>query len=308
MSQKVERPAADKKKIHNRNEFELCYLRHQYFRRANYNPTPEEMKPYDRIVERMASKTYHTYVNLFRLVGLEREDVISIGSVHLVSFLGLFSLERMPEKYEAFSIQYREKNNGATPTEWDERNKDKSSLTLFLKQRMEDLVRVCRQKARNIKGLPTDEYYVYYGPHEPPLIFRDIVEDYEKMGFKKLDVAIFKTIKKKIKPRPQGLVFKFENNWYISVPVEQSGLSFEDLAGADMNPYDSLHNMNPEQILFAKEDEEFWASKQQRFDNWTPLGKIRKLRKFVKSNANNPKFQAEVKTALFTIKKLERSL
>lgn len=307
MSQKVFRPQADLKKISCKNEFELCYIRHQYFRRATHNPTEAEMQPYAKLVEHLAKNTFYTYKNLFYLVGLESEDIVNIGTIHLVSFLGLFSLDRIPARYEAFSIKFRQKT-GAPPSHYDETNKNKADMTLFLKQRMEDLVRVCRQKARNIKGLPTDEYYVYYGPKEPPLDHRELVDNYEKMGFRKLDIAVFKSIKKRIKPKPTGPTFNLDGNWYICVPIEHRNLNIVDFSGADMNPYDSLHNMDPEQILFGKEEELYWQEQQVKFDNKPLLGKISILRTFIDANDGNPEFKDEIKAARAALKTLEHNL
>lgn len=306
MNQKVLRPEAPNKKINCRDEFELCYLRHQYIRRTDFNPTNEEMKPYAKIVQRLGNNTFYTYKGLFHLVGLGLDDVTNIGMVHLVSFLGLFSLERMPERYKQFCDSYYKKNRG-TPTILDEHNKNMADCTLFLKQRMEDLVRICRQKARNIKGLPAEEYHVFYGPQKPPVVFHDLVENHRQLGFKKMDISVFKTIKKKIAPRPKGLApFKHEGMWYVCVPIEQRMLNQIDFDCADMNPYDSLHNQTPEQILFSIEEDKRWQKQQELFDNKPAKEKVKILLRFVRKNVNNPKFEEEVKTALATIESLEQ--
>jgi hypothetical protein len=298
----IYRPKADKKKIHSRNEFELCYLRHQYLRKTDHNPTPLEMKPYLAIASHMAKNTFFTYKNLFQMVGFEVEDLISIANIHLVSFLGLFSLDKMPEKYEDFVNAHYIKHL-KNPKEWDIMNKNKANCTLFLKQRMEDVVRICRQKARNIKGLPTEEYFFYYGPKKPPRILRDLIENYEKYGFRKLDTAVYKSIKKKIK-NEDSLVFKVNGNYYIAVLVEKKCLSLSDFTGAGLDPYDSIHNMNPERSLSLAEDNAHWEKKQEEFNRKNKFSKTKIIKQFIEKNSDKPEYKEEIKTAKKILKNI----
>lgn len=300
----VFRPPAGLKKIHSKDEFELCYLRHQYLRRAAYNPSKEEMKPYTRIVEHLAKNTFFIYRNLFHMVGMESEDIINVAMVQLVSFLGLYSLDRNPDKDDAFFTTFRKLNKGAAPSPTDRMNKDKANLTIFVKQRMEDVVRVCVQKARNIKGLPAEEFFAYYGPVKPPENTRELMEDHRKLGFKKIDTATFKSIKKRLKPRPQGPAFEYKGNWYIMVPIELKSLSVVDFSGAGLDPYDSLHNMTPEQILSRKESEEHWADQKETFEGMDVTLKRSLLSEFVEKHEQKPNYKDEIKAA----KKVLRSL
>lgn len=110
MSIEVKRPEAAPKKIHNKDEFELCYIRHKYIRKTDSNPTDMEMRPYYKISHNMGRNTHFTYKSLFLAMGFEADDVISICRIHLVSFLGLFSMERMPEKYAKFEAIFQTNN------------------------------------------------------------------------------------------------------------------------------------------------------------------------------------------------------
>lgn len=297
------RPEAEKRKIHSKNEFELCYLRHQYLRKATNNPSASEMKPYLPIAAHMAKNTFYTYNNLFGMIGFDKEDLYSIAQIHLVSFLGLFSLESMPEKYRAFQDTFQRLNDDL-PTEEHRLNKNKANFTLFMKQRMEDVVRVCRQKARNIKGLPTEEYFAYYGPNMPTFELRELIENYERLGFRKLDTATYKSIRKRAKPEHET-VFHFNNNWYVRVAVDQKSLSLVDFSGADLDPYDSLHNMDPEQIYFNNEESDRWSTRQAQFDSKPAHRRVNIIRKFIKNNKGNPKFREEVRAARKILKDMD---
>lgn len=297
----VERPEAKKGKIHSKNEFELCYLRHQYFRRAKNNPSQDEMAPFTYIAAHMAKNTYYTYKNLFKMIGFEVEDVVNIAHVHLVSFLGLFSLEKLPQKYDDFALSHKiEKGRG--PNEEDVLQKNKANCTIFIKQRMEDVVRVCRQKARNIKGLPTEEYFFYCGKVRPPIVIKDLVGHHEKYGYRKLDTAVYKSIRKKIRIDDSS-VFKFDGNYYVAVPVEQKNLSVQDFVGAGLDPYDSIHNMSPEQIFFNSEDTKIWEKRQEAFKKTPKPFKAAIIKEFIQKNEDNPRFFAEVETAKRLLKR-----
>ncbi|MCX9024587.1 MAG: hypothetical protein OIN85_00660 [Candidatus Methanoperedens sp.] len=302
MSQGITRPKADTKKIHSRNEFELCYLRHQYFRKTNHNPTKEEMEPYKFIARHMAGNTFYMYKSLFFLVGLDLDDLISIAQIHLVSFLGLFSLDKLPHKYEEFVAIYH-KNNGYDPNEHAVLNKNKANCTLFMKQRMEDVVRVCRQKARNIKGTATEEFFFYYGTKRPPSILRDLLENHEKIGYKKLDTAVYKSIKKKAHAE-DGPVFKFNDHYYVAVPVEHKQIRLSDLSSMGMDPYDNMHNMSPEEVYFSMEDEVKWDEKREEFDRKSKRSKSMIFKRFIEANKNDPKLKEEVQTARKLLKSM----
>lgn len=303
MSDAVHRPPADKNKIHFKNEFELCYLRHRYIRRVNRNPSNVEMAPYKQIVQHLARNTFYTYRNIFGLVGLDIDDIINIGNVHLVSFLGLYSIEAMPEKFEKFTQIFRDRNNLMYPDSEDILDKNKANFTLFLKQRMEDVVRVCRQKAKNIKGFPAEEFYVFCGNQKPPKVLRDLVDNYEKLGFRKIDVAVFKSIRKKAKMQ-QYTIFKLGDTWYIAVPVEQKALSLVDFTGADLDPYDNIHNMNPERVYFAQEEDKYWESKKEEFLSLDENKKIRMIKKFIRTHRGKKEFKEEVRLAKRLLKEI----
>lgn len=291
----VERPQAPDKKIHNRDQFELCYLRHQYIRRVNYNPTEKEMSPYYKVVENLARHTYLVYGNLFSLVGFYKEDVVSIAKIHLVSYIGLFSLEKMPEKYKAFIEIYSQKH-GVLPDESANLNKNKANLTIFIKQRMEDLVRVCRQKARNIKGLPTEEFYAFYGNGKLPKDMSKLLKDNEKYGYKKIDMSIYKSIKKRAKHKDKT-PFKFAGFWYVCVDLHVKNLSLEDLTGAGFDPYDNAHNKTPEQIVSSSQDHQNFEYKKSEFYGQSLERRKTRLYFFIYKNKQNPLFKEEIKIA-----------
>ena len=108
-------------------------------------------------------------------------------------------------------------------------------------------------------------------------------------------MALFRSIKKKAKTK--DTVFKFENMWYVAVPLEKRTLNLNDFAGADMDPYDNIHNMNPEQLYNSEENNNYCENQQELFDNNSRTKKILILKAFIQNNKNSPMFAEEIKTA-----------
>lgn len=302
MSDHVTRPQAKGRKIHSKDEFELCYLRHQYVRKTSYNPTEREMQPYMGVIKNLSKNTYYTYQSLLAMVGMDLDDVINIGRVHLTSYLGLFSIRTESPRLEMFKDRFYE-DKGYPASDNDILNKDKADLTSFIKQRYEDLIRICRQKGRNIKGHCVEEFFAYKGPLPPPEVLRLLIEDHEKYGFKKIDQASFRTVKKKA--RPESNVFEYNGLWYVAVLVEHKNLGIEDFTGAGMSPYDNVHNMTPEQILFKKRGESDMEDLRQEFEGYSRELKINKIKSFIESNYDSKALASEVATARRLLKTLE---
>lgn len=299
---KVYRPQAGPRKIASKDEFELCYLRHQYLRRVDFNPTAAQLAPYYDITKRFARSTHITYQNLFIAVGLGREDLTNIANVHLVSFIGLFALERKPDKYLTF-VNAHEIKYGKTPLEADLLIKNRANFTMFLKQRFAEVVRISRQKIKNIKGFKANEYDVYYGTTYPPAILSDLVDHHEKFGYKRLDIAVYKTLRKKARAG-NSASFEFKGVYYVTVPREHPILDISDFNGANMDPYDNVHNISPDRIYFDREQERDWAVKQEEFTSLESTQKASLLTQFIAEHDNKPTYRDELKAARKLLKEI----
>lgn len=299
----VDRPAPSTTKINTKDSFELCYLRHQYFRRAKYNPTEAEMQPYMYIVTNLTKNTFFTYINLFNSVGLQQDDVLNIGMVHLVSFLGLYSLDHLKEKFAEWELKFWI-NESKQPQEKDVLQKNKANFTMFFKQRMEDLVRVCRQKVRNIRGVASEEFQIFCGKSMPPKNPRSILRNFVELGYKKIDFAVFKSIRKKADVDHDATAFKFDDTWYIAVSIDPKGLELNDLMGSEYNPYNNLHNSQPDKIFEERELQQNLSVFESAFNKKSKMRKKVTLRNFIAKNKKVRQYKEEVRMA----KKLLKSL
>lgn len=299
MQEFVTRPKPSEKKIKTSEDFELCYLRHQYIRRVKFNPTEKDMDPYIYIVENLTGSTFVTYYNLFINIGMYREDVTNIGRIHLVSFLGLYSLDQNIKKRVEFDEIF-ERNNFKKPNEEDYLQKNRANFSMFLKQRMEDLVRVCRQKVKNVQGKLPDEYFVFFGKNKPPKKIRDLLEHHKELEYHKLDFSIFKSIRKKADISVDCNVFKLNEIWYAAIPVEQKRLTIEDFVNSEINPYANEHCKIAEDLMLEKEYQNFCYDYENKEDS----RKMLILKKFVAKNKKNRQYIKEVTLARKILKRL----
>lgn len=291
------------KKIHSRDAFESCYLRHQYLKKANINPTKEEVAPYNQIIKGQSGKTYSKYKELFYAVGFEFVDIIRISSAHLISYLGLFNIEKDPKKFAKFEESFCLKNS-ISPAQNDILDKNKADFTSFLKQRMEELVRICRQKVRNIRGVPMQEFHIFSSPFPPAHTNEDVIKNFRDLGYRKVDAAIFRAIKKKANPS-NALCFNFNNLWYASIPTNYRPLQLLDFSNSDLDPRDNLHNMNPEDLLSFAETTKKNRIEKNKFKRITSDSKKDMLRSFIGSNKDNSVFEEELQTAQKILDRLE---
>lgn len=295
-----------KTRIGYKEEFELCYMRHQYLRQSKHSPSREEMEPYLKIVENFSNNTYYVYKNLFYMCGLDIEDVYNNAHVQLVSFLGLFALERNDIKMKNFKVTFKGRNS-IRCTKEDILNKNKANFTCFLKQRMQDMVRVCYQKAKNIKGLQSEEFTIFVGNKLPPNDIEELLENHEKYGYKPITSSVFKTIKKRMKWNQKGPVYLFNSKWYVCVPTRKKFLTLTDFACQDFDPYTNEHNTNPEQILENKEAESKLEMDKEKFEKFSNKEKVRIVKLFISKNKNNVELKEELATACEFLEKLHDS-
>ena len=79
-----------------KNHYEDVYLRTRTLQRTP-NPPNELLKKYDPIVKKVAHQAYYKYSKLATAIGFTVEDFITIGRVHLITFLHFYAYEKSEE-------------------------------------------------------------------------------------------------------------------------------------------------------------------------------------------------------------------
>jgi len=296
---------SDKKRISSRDQFELCYLRHGYLRKVNNQPTKEEMEPYYPVVVNISNSYFYANKQLLTFAGFGVEDIININKTHLVSFLGLFSIENNPKKMDSFEEAHMIEF-GKNPTKSDVLDKNLASLTSFLKQRMEDMLRICKQKVRNIKGSKMGE--VFFVGVTPPDDIRELLTKNQKYGFKKIDKNSFRTARKKAKVTSNISSFQLDGKLYVKIPLTSVNLTIEDFVNSDTNPYNCSHNKTPEELYFDAEETFTMETKRLEFNSYSEVKRRKVLKNFIDKNKKDDSLQEEVMFAIKLLKEGKREI
>jgi hypothetical protein len=137
---------------------------------------------------------------------------------------------------------------------------------------------------------------VFKGSKLPPNDIEELLEDYEKYGYRKLSPAAFKSIKKRMRNKQEGPVYLENGIWYVCVPIRKKTLSLSDFACNNYDPYDNLHNKNPEELLEMKQ-ENGWEGKLVSFNMASDEERIDLIKNFVVNNMDNSSLKEEVRIA-----------
>ncbi len=287
-----------KHRINHKDEFELSYLRWRYLMRAK-NPKAEVIKKYEKAAYFCARKSYDLNYAIYKSSGMELEDVNNIALVYLVSYLGSMSIEYTPAEKKKFVKHFKEVH-GKKPTIEEIRRKDLSKMICFVQQRFIDLIRVCRQKNKNVTGEKTLKGVFVLEGVERDVSDWAILDSPATFGFRKLTTEETRELKNSTKNKriPQGR-FVIDGKVYRNATHTFSSVNVDD--------YES----NYDSIVFLDQDpEDFDISQNQKLKNRfrmerlldvykkaSPQKKARMLQRIVYFLGKNPEMKNELSLA-----------
>ena len=130
-----------KSETHN---FEKLYLRWKYFLKGRAVIKDDQVaakyvKLFRREILSTSNIIYFKNKSIFDRMGMDIKDIISISQVHLISYIGAFSLIHSEEKLKRYMEKYRI-ILGREPEEADVLKKDRINFISFLNQRLLEMV------------------------------------------------------------------------------------------------------------------------------------------------------------------------
>jgi len=234
---------SDTERINSKDNFELVYIRHRYFRNSK-NPSDSRMLRFQEMAHNIARKQYYMNVRMFKGVGMEVNDLKSIAMVHVVSFISMSGLHENPKLMVKFLSDHKKlKGKTSVPNDKDIFLREAYNLSRFLKQRFFEMVKVCRSKNYNVRGSVSYKGFFKETEHaDKDVSDLQLKQQYNFYGYVKITETEFKRLKKEdinIKTR--------------SVMLEGDYLTEEDIKGSYLDPRFNSFNMNPEDRLIISE-------------------------------------------------------
>jgi hypothetical protein len=264
--QTVRVPIDPDKFVSTKDQFELTYLRWRYFMRAA-NPPTELVKKYEKAALKVAKESYNENYDAMKNSGLEVEDVCNIALVHLVSYLGCYSLQFS----EIGKTKVAEKMGDVSQEEV--KRKDLSNMMVFIQQRLKDLVRVFRQKNKNVLGEHLVAVLFQLVDKESPCTDMELIKAPNKYGFRRVTPTHYKEVKKKLGTYPQVGRFVLGDTVYRYVYIHNGPIWTAD----HENPED-IAAFNPQSSI-PPQEEAFETMRRYRMEKL--------LDKYYKANTTN---------------------
>lgn len=239
-------------KLNIKDNFELVYIRHRYFRKST-NPEPQRLAQFEEMIRNISNKIYARNINIFKTVGLEMDDLINIGRVHTVSFISMCGLKENSHLMKEFIIQHKKlKGKNSTPTERDIFLKECYNLGKFLNQRLQEVATFSDRKNSNIRGTKSEKVF-FVGDSSQNPSDEELLLDCKKHGYKKIAKSDFKKMAKENGVTGQKMFKNKENQVVRAVYLRGSFLKKEDVEESYIDPSNSIYNQNPEDVLIIQE-------------------------------------------------------
>ena len=273
--------------------FELTSIRWRYFMRAD-NPTDDRLKDYEALISNICKSYFKKNKQMFLYAGMDADDLINIGRIQVVSYLGCFSIHTNPEIRERFTKRFIE-NNGRVPEQADYDLIDKKYFNNFLTQRLSDLKSFIPYKIRGMTGSAIKAKY-FKGPAKIMPTDAQLLSNPKEVSYEKVHKKEFVALIKSLKLPATVESFLVENMRYKKVEFSQ-GLHSDDAQDKYVLTFFENTDFlkNPLEMLEKKREAEYFDKLDKK--------KERKLKNFIAKNKNVRKMKEHVLLAREILKK-----
>jgi hypothetical protein len=243
-------------KSHDTHDFEKLYLRWKYFLKGRLKVTDEVsaakyLIAFKREILSSSNTFYFKNKVILERMGMSLDDVISISQVHLISYIGAFSLENNLGKLEIFKEKHQKKHE-VLPTKEDILKKDRINFMSFLRQRYTELIKYCLRELQKISMDKIERKYFKSKHVVLNIANPDILRNYKKYGYVPVKMTEFQKLRKSLKHKND---FVHEGWHYFAVSSEMRSFIEDNLL--ECMHCDNIvgeDNLSPEDILIRLEE------------------------------------------------------
>lgn len=295
-----------KGKVSHRDDLELVIMRWRYLLRTE-NPPEEVFEQFRPIIKNVVNSVWRKFRYVFKVLGYEREDLYSLAQVHLVSYIGLFSL-RVPEKRERFRNTYKNKNGpDSEPSDFDYFKKDLSNFSLFLSQRLEEGAKIASNKNKYIRGTDgTVAAFRFENGYNEDIDDYALVKNPHFFGAKKLKRKEFKALKTQYGYMSGGFTIKDNGSIIRIVEIVPRHLTEKDVENSPIGYINKYNNTNPEEALIIKESVVDFDEIKAYFSSFDTQKQVELLDEFVEDFRGDTSRLDEIKFARKELDRLKR--
>ncbi len=288
------------KKYNFKDDFEMLYLRHEYLTRCD-KLEGKFVDEYAPIVHTTARIMYDKLYPNFNKVGFQKDDIISITNVYMLGYMGLYSL-RFNKKYRDRFVKKYKHRFGRKPTEKEIYAKDKNNMINFLRQRIQHCSTLCARKARDII-VGEDRRAIFAEiSNSQPAVPEQLLENYKKLGYRKVTKKEYKESKKKTRELREQMVTDKDGFKIINVEILSRGISHKDYSLL-FKKNQSRCLMSPEDIFISLENEKELEGFKIKFAGMDTVKKKRTLKRFIEKNKGDKSYKNELTLARKMLKK-----
>lgn len=306
-------------KVTYQDQLELRYLRWDYLVKVA-NPKESLLLSKEKIVRYAARRAYYKYMYEFNFMSMDLEDVENIARVYTVSYLGLYSMDKNPQKKERFKKSFEEKEKRKT-RKADIDKKDNYSLIAFLEQRLLECAHVLRQYCKGEAGFIY--YSVFYRVHGDQWPTDDeLINSPKRYGWERLTWVDFTKIRDKFLTMTSGYSIEIDGTLYrVAAPNTSIVSGHNDREIRSLIERTSNSPMTPEEELIDREETKtkkvtvknvtFELSLRDRLSNLIELYKqrspekqLRILELFVRWLSRRNGYQREMQEEIDQVKRM----
>ena len=288
------------KKYNFKDDFEMLYLRHEYLTRCD-KLEGKFVDEYAPIVHTTARIMYDKLYPNFNKVGFQKDDIISITNVYMLGYMGLYSL-RFNKKYRDRFVKKYKHRFGRKPTEKEIYAKDKNNMINFLRQRIQHCSTLCARKARDIIVGEDRRAIFAETSNSQPAVPEQLLENYKKLGYRKVTKKEYKESKKKTRELREQMVTDKDGFKIINVEILSRGISHKDYSLL-FKKNQSRCLMSPEDIFISLENEKELEGFKIKFAGMDTVKKKRTLKRFIEKNKGDKSYKNELTLARKMLKK-----
>lgn len=296
------------KRYNYHEHFEMLMVRHDYLSKLK-NVDPSWIDKWKHIVKKTSKIVFDKNPNAFLKVGYSLEDVIAVTNCYMISYMELYSIERIKKEKDKFVSEIFNKK-GRYPTEEEFSKRERAKLISFLRQRLYHAITVCNRKSRNIIANVDKKGFFAKTPDSKEATNEMIYNNHKELGYRAISNKELKEIKKKNK----NSKILFDKDGFPIIKVE---IFAESPYSTDHTSYNGEKSVNiidkigdcsinnPENILMDAEDRDEIEGFVQKFNEMNNKDKRKRLNKFISENKGSKNLRKELSLARKMLKEIK---